>query len=151
MQTSLYLSVSGRIMSLPHQGVLGSSHLPQHRGLPVSVIGGTAAEKYAAERMCSWFWQQRIICLFWIRRKNSSPGTGRPCSAKGALASLAAVWTDGRDEGWLWREGAHRPQQSHSLCSRVSHVLHGSIQGRRHWKVSISDALVYKKHINLWW
>lgn len=46
---------------------------PQHRALPVSAVGGTAAENYAAEGMSSCFWQQGIICLFSIRRRNSSP------------------------------------------------------------------------------
>lgn len=122
LQTSLYLWVSGRAMSFPHQGVLGSSHPPQHRGLPVTVIGGTAAENYAAERMSSWFWQQRIICPFWIRRRNSSPGTGRPCSAKGALAprlqcGQMAVMGAGHGD-----RGPQTPSVTQPLLTRVSCV-----------------------------
>lgn len=95
---------------------------PQHRGLPVCLIGGTAEANYAAERMSSWFWQQRIICLFWIRRRNSSPGTGRPCSAKGALAPLAAVWTDGRGGAGHGERGPQTPMVTQPRLMHISCV-----------------------------
>lgn len=109
LQTSPSSSVSGRAVSLPHQGVLGSSHPPWHRGLPVSLVGGTAAENYAAERMSSCFGNRGSSARF-------RQGGGTAALARGALA---AAWTDGHDGGWPRGQGPTTATQPHVCRDRL--------------------------------
>lgn len=112
LQTSLYLSVSGKAASLPHQGVLGSSHPPS-----TAILRPIACQH-------NWWHSSRKLCrredelLFLAagdhlpvldKEEEQQPCTGWPCSAKGALGPLAAAWTDGCENGWQWGEGPTDP------------------------------------------
>lgn len=106
-----------RVSSTPGCSELQPS--PEHRGLPVSEIGGTAAENYGAERMSSWFWQQGIICLFWIRRRNSSP-------AQAGLALPREPWLPQLQHGQMAVTGAGHEERGPETPA-VTHMLDGPI------------------------